>query len=195
MKIFLTLFAFMLYAPCVWAQAGGFFIPQKTVEMMRNPQPKYTPANRLRTATPAVPKATPSAVQPRPTTTQSAVKSENPSLSPADADIKKPQSNELHEMMVPQTGTPAVPVTADDAANIAADDNSEAPSTENISTDTADETDEDVDTTKDRKGELSFDDIINEYRNDIKKIGKNLPAENQRLDEVLKNYKDEILTY
>ncbi len=217
MKTLLMICTLLLSAPYVYAQNVGFFIPQKTLEQMNRPE-KLPPLKIIRptTATNATSQSTtpqpvkaPTIAQPMPQQTQAAtpqpttpqvqtaapqpVTTQKAESQPQSADKTAPQitdtrpsteeqPHQLQEMMVPQTGTPVEPIEAKDTA---ADNNKiakvEAPKTRLLE--------------PKEKEVFGFDDIIAEYRRDIQKISQNQPADNPRLQEVLKNYQDKTLIY
>ena len=221
MKMLLLIFTLLFFAPVADAQDIGFFIPQKTLDAMNSPErlppvrvrrpvaanPQARPQNNVPTAS-ATTAATPS--RPRvvaPANNQSPSKTATtapvaqpvvpthktqPQQKPA-ADVARrqeaPKPRPADEPMVPQTGTPAIPVTADDIA-----DNTPPttpPQAPTVTTNTPN-TGADSNQTPEQQ---DYARLIKEYEEDIKKISRNLPVENKRLNEMLKNYKDEVLIY
>lgn len=194
MKILMIIFTLLFFAPVVEAQDAGFFIPQQAIDMMNRSErlpplrTRQPVATQSQTAQPNRTPATSASANTPPNMRKIVTPTPMPHETLADDNSRRkaaPQPRPAQEPMIPQTGTPVIPVTADDVpTDIAPDGNTKTtpPQTEPEPTD-------------DGKYELTYDRIINEYQRDIKKISQNLPAENKRLNEMLKNYKDEVLIY
>lgn len=230
MKTLLMIFSLLFVAPVVHAQDTGFFIPQKTLDIMQKPDklaplrmPQTQPAaarptnqanNKVAPTSQQIRQPMPKqAAQPAPQTTAPRVTSPQPAdtadttrnatgTQPAQVAAKTVQPRPADEPMIPQTGTPAIPVTADDV-----EQNSGAPT--ELPTPRKDITPEPAQTVEppapqediapepaaNTEHEFGYDDIINEYKQDIQKISQNKPAENERLSTVLKKYHDEVLIF
>lgn len=110
----------------------------------------------------------------------------------------EPQPRPADEPMVPQTGTPAIPVTADDIAGDSIVTNP-PPKASVVPTATPNTSTVTPNTPSSNTGnnltpeQQDYARLIKEYEEDIQKISRNIPVENKRLNEVLQNYKDEVL--
>ena len=234
----LLIFTLLFFAPVADAQEVGFFIPQKTLDMMNSPD-KLPPlrvhrpiATNQPTARQNTGQAAPATVNNRPNTpnvvvpANSRIPRQNVALPPmarpvapaykpqpqqttADNTARRkvePQPRPADEPMVPQTGTPAIPVTADDIAgdsiltnpppkaSVAVTPNAPTAPTITPSTPTVTPNTPSSDTGNNLTPEQQdYARLIKEYEEDIKKISRSIPVENKRLNEVLQNYKDEVL--
>lgn len=227
MKILLMIFSLLFVAPAVQAQDAGFFIPQKTLDIMQKPDklaplrmPQTQPAAAL-PANQANNKVAPTsqqirqpmpkqAARPAPQQTATRVTSPQPAgtansarnaagTQPAQVAAKTVKPRPADEPMIPQTGTPAIPVTADDVEQNSGTPTELPTPRENTMPEPAKaaEPQEDIapEPTAATEHEFGYDDIINEYKQDIQKISQNKPAENERLSTVLKKYHDEVLIF
>ena len=220
MKMLLLIFTLLFFAPVADAQDIGFFIPQKTLDMMNSPDklPPLRVRRPIATNQPAARQNTgqtaPATVNNRPNTPNVVVPANSriprqnvtptpmarpvapayktqPQQKPA-VDVARrqeaPKPRPADEPMVPQTGTPAIPVTADDIA-----DNTPPTTPPKASVAVTPSTPSSDTGNNLTPEQQDYARLIKEYEEDIKKISRNIPVENKRLNEVLQNYKDEVL--
>ncbi|MBQ7632640.1 MAG: hypothetical protein IJS88_00815 [Alphaproteobacteria bacterium] len=187
MKIFLIIILTITYISFAMAQSTGIFIPQKTLDKMNRPEKlpnvyiQKTTVLKSRTTEPAIPENKQAAVPAKSDKSESVqlrttVDDNTPTIQ------AQPQPRPAQEPMIPQTGTPAEPIIETEEAKPVK--NTEILPSETTSYQPLYKT----------KEELSYDNIIEEYRNDIQKIGNNIPVNNLRLNQILNKYKDETLT-
>ncbi len=179
--------------------------PGRTVPATAN-----TRTNNPNVATPKNSRIPPQTVASTPTSRPETSSNSTPSQKTLAADTARrkaaPEPRPADEPMVPQTGTPAIPVTADDIAvgNTPADNIRTTPPS-NSPTQPTEAPVAPVNTDKIPSANVpnaestqplepqAYARIIEEYKEDIKKISRNIPVENKRLNEMLQNYKDEVL--
>lgn len=221
MKAILILFAIIIIcAAKVRAQDGGFFIPQQTVEMMNRteqlPPMKTMPQDEAEKIIDLSTENTSEATAAKKPKTKSRKITFSNSRKPAVPEQKAlktedsvaPKTAEkplkAQKPMVPQTGTPAVPVYADNPDNIDKSASYESNDKETntkaqdlaakVAKDTA-KIQEQEEKIMPKTPKMTYDKIIEEYSRDIQKISENQPTENKRLEEVLKKYHDETITF
>ncbi len=188
MKIFLIVVLTITYISFAMAQSTGIFIPQKTLDKMNRPEKlpnvyiQKTTVLKSRTTEPAIPENKQAAVpaksdKSKNVQSQTTVNDNTPTIQ------AQPQPRPAQEPMIPQTGTPAEPIIENEKTKPVK--NTEILPSETTSYQPLHKT----------KEELSYDSIIEEYRQDIQKISQNKPVNNERLQKMLDKYKDETLTF
>ncbi len=219
MKILLLIFTLLFFTLTAYAQSVGFFIPQKTLEMMNRterlpeirtqPQPVVNPQanrpnNNSAASTPTIAQPqTPKVAAPK---TQPVIPQQKTLANDTVRRKEAPKPRPADEPMVPQTGTPVIPVTADDVPADIQPDNTpttppqkpttpqtETPTVPDIADEVASNNTPVVKESTQQLEPSAYEQILKEYEEDIRKISQNIPVANKRLDDMLKNYRDEVL--
>ena len=207
MKMYLFTVALIIgAAPFIPAAAQGFFVPQKTLDSLQQPnrQPvvRYVrPANNQAPARPVTPPNT-VPVANTPAAPQAAAVPQ-PSAPANSLPATKNYAPEPQQIPQPQKQPEVLQANSSDSQ---AEDIKVVPA-KDLPTFNYGEVVEPVyntpeetpaDTTETAAAEpikLTFDDIIKEYKRDIEKISRNQPTDNERLQQVLEKYRDEEKTF
>jgi hypothetical protein len=207
MKMYLfTVTLIIGIAPFIPAAAQGFFVPQKTLDLLQQPnrQPvvRYVrPANNPAPTRPVTPPNTVPVANTPAAPQAAAVPQPSAPANPLPA--TKNYAPEPQQIPQPQKQPKVLQANSSDSQ---AEDIKVVPA-KDLPTFNYGEVVEPVyntpekspaDTTETASAEpikLTFDDIIKEYKRDIEKISRNQPTDNERLQKVLEKYHDEEKTF
>lgn len=203
MKIYLLILFLVISAvPSIPVLAQGFFIPQKTLDSLRQPEKlppvNYQPATKqVQAPKVTTPKSNTQAnsgaiAKPQPTQIQKNIATNAPKPQPNNREKSQPAVDDSQPegiLVLPPDQIPTFnygeviePVfntePSQPQGKAVVEHQSQTPA---------------VAPARERK--MTFDDIIDEYKQDIDKISKNQPAENARLQIMLKKYHDEEIIY